>query len=94
MSENSGDNVQELGEFRVGDYVWFVLKDGLSRQGRVQGFFLQEGREPAIDVFDITDQRHRFMQVEQLSKKPLSDVKKKKHRKLKEKKTRRSTKVF
>lgn len=94
MSEDASDKVQSLEGFSVGDYVWFILKDGLSRQGKVQGFFLQEGREPAANVFDITDQRHRFMQVDQLSKKPLADVKKKKHRKVKEKKERRSTKVF
>lgn len=87
-------SIQELGDFNVGDHVWFVLKDGLSRQGKVIGFFLQEGREPAANVFDITDQRHRYMQTDQLSKKPLADTKKKKHRKVKEKRERRSTKVF
>ena len=94
MSDEINDKIQNLGDFSVGDYVWFILKDGLSRQGKVQGFFLQEGREPAANVFDITDQRHRFMQIDLLSKKPLADVKKKKHRKVKEKKERRSTKVF
>jgi len=84
----------KLGDFSVGDTVWFVLKDGLSRMGRVVGFFEKEGFDTAIDVYDSTDQKHRFMTGEQLSKKPIEDVKKKTRRKVREKKTRRSTKVF
>jgi hypothetical protein len=87
-------DLNELGDLKVGDPVWFVLKDGLARTGKVSSFFLQEGREPAINVFDATDQKHRYMTREQLSKVPLDNVKKKTHRKSREKKTRRSTRVF
>lgn len=88
------EEVKELGSLKVGDHVWFVLKDGLARVGKVSGFFLEEGREPAVHVFDMTDQRHRYMEAGQLSAKPLTDAKKKRHRKTKEKPQRRSTKVF
>ena len=87
-------DLRNYGGLTVGDSVWFVLKDGYARQGKVLGFFVEEGKETAVSVRDETDQKHRYMKPDHLSRVPLDDTKKKRHRKVKEKRERRSTKVF
>lgn len=90
----SNTDLREHAGFTVGDCVWFVLKDGYARQGKVLGFFVEEGKDTAVSVRDETDQKHRYMHPDHLSRVPLADTKKKRHRKMKEKRERRSTKVF
>ncbi len=67
----------KLENLKVGDCVWFILKDGLAREGQVSAFFHAEGHDPAVHVFDLTERKYRYMQPSQLSRRPLVDVKKK-----------------
>ena len=67
----------KLENLSVGDCVWFILKDGLVREGQVSAFFHAEGRDSAVSVFDMTEKKNRYMQPSQLSRHPLGDVKKK-----------------
>lgn len=69
----------KLENLKIGDCVWFILKDGLAREGQVSAFFHSEGHDPAVHVFDLTERKYRYMQPSQLSR-PLVDVKKKKTR--------------
>lgn len=78
--ESAGLKLENLG---VGDCVWFVLKDGLVREGQVSAFFHVAGHDPAVKVFDMTEKKHRYMQPAQLSRHPLGDIKKKRRSKKK-----------
>jgi hypothetical protein len=75
MSENNvGLKLENL---KVGDCVWFILRDGLVREGQISSFYRSEGRDPAVHVFDLTEKKYRYMLPTQLSRRPLGHAKKK-----------------
>lgn len=88
------EKLEKWGEVKVGDDVWFVLTDGMCHAGTVLAFVQDPGCEMAVSVYDTTDKRHRNLLATQVSTRPLPDVKKKRHRKVKKKIERRSNKVF
>lgn len=75
----------KLENLKVGDCVWFVLKDGLAREGQISSFYHSEGHDPAVHVFDLTEKKYRYMQPTQLSRRPLGDIKKKRTSRKKQK---------
>lgn len=82
----------KLENLKIGDCVWFILKDGLAREGQVSAFFHSEGHDPAVHVFDLTEKKYRYMQPAQLSRRPLGDFKKKRVRRKKKKSETREAK--
>lgn len=82
MSNSSGLKIENL---KVGDCVWFILRDGLAREGQISSFYNAEGHDTAVHVFDLTEKKYRYMQPSQLSRRPLGDVKKKRRSSKKEK---------
>ena len=86
--------IEKWRDLKVGDDVWFVLTDGMCHAGTILAFVQDPERELAVSVYDTTDKRHRNLLATQVSNRPLPDVKKKRHRKVKKKVERRSNKVF
>lgn len=74
----------KLENLKIGDCVWFILRDGLVREGQVSSFYESAGHDVAVHVFDLTEKKYRYMQPSQLSRRPLTDAKKKRRTRNKE----------